>query len=49
VTIHIWEPDNALSFKQSQAINLSINSEIPKPVAFFIHRCLWLEELALPS
>ncbi|MGC2382639.1 MAG: hypothetical protein WA631_05970 [Nitrososphaeraceae archaeon] len=27
VTIHICEPDNALSFMQSQAINLSINSE----------------------
>jgi hypothetical protein len=32
VTMHICEPDKALSFKQSQAINLSINSEIPKPV-----------------
>jgi hypothetical protein len=40
VTIHICEPDNALSFKQSQAINLSMNSDIPKPVAFFIQRCL---------
>jgi hypothetical protein len=27
----------------------SINSEIPKPVAFFIHRCLLLEELELLS
>src|SRR5919199_3268783 len=42
VTMHIWEPDNALSFKQSQAMNLSINSEMPKPVAFFIQRCLLL-------
>jgi len=40
VTIHICESDTALSFKQSQAINLSMNSEIPKPVAFFIKRCL---------
>ncbi|MFL6507947.1 MAG: hypothetical protein ACJ704_08425, partial [Nitrososphaeraceae archaeon] len=36
VTMHICEPDNALSFRQSQDINLSINSEIPSPVAFFI-------------
>src|SRR5919197_4047829 len=47
VTIHICEPDSESSFRQSQAINLSINSEIPKPVAFFIQRCLLLEELAL--
>src|SRR5919197_4940131 len=40
VTIHICEPDNALSFIQSQAMNLSINSDMPKPVAFFIQRCL---------
>ncbi|MFL6408680.1 MAG: hypothetical protein ACJ71F_16655, partial [Nitrososphaeraceae archaeon] len=48
VIIHICEPDNALSFRQSQAINLSINSEIPEPVAFLIHRCFLLEELTLP-
>jgi hypothetical protein len=35
VTMHICELDNALSFKQSHAINLNINSEIPSPVAFF--------------
>ena len=40
VTIHICEPDNALSWRQSQAINLSMNSDMPKPVAFFIQRCL---------
>jgi presenilin-like A22 family membrane protease len=27
---------------QSQAMNLSINSEIPNPVAYFIQRCLLL-------
>jgi hypothetical protein len=48
VTMHICEPDNELSFKQSQAMNLSINSEMPKPVAFFIHRCFMLGELVLP-
>jgi hypothetical protein len=42
VTMHICEPDRALSFKQSQAMNLSINSDKPRPVAFFIHRCLLL-------
>src|SRR4051794_38443872 len=40
VTIHICEPDNALSFKQSHAINRSINSDTSRPVAFFIQRCL---------
>ena len=35
-------PDNALFFMQSQVINLSINSEMPKPVVFFIQRCLLL-------
>jgi hypothetical protein len=47
VTMHICEPDSALSLRQSQAINLSINSEIPSPVAFFIQRCLLLGELVL--
>ena len=46
VTIHIWEPDSALSLKQSQAMNRSINSDMPKPVAFLIQR--YLEELVLP-
>jgi hypothetical protein len=40
VTIHICEPANVLSFKQSQAMNLSINSDTPNPIAFFIQRCL---------
>jgi hypothetical protein len=40
VTMHICEPDN----KQSQAINRSMNSEMPKPVAFLIHRCLLPEK-----
>jgi hypothetical protein len=31
VTIHISEPDKVLSLKQSQAMNLSINSVIPRP------------------
>jgi hypothetical protein len=35
-------PDNALFFMQSQVINLGINSEMPKPVVFFIQRCLLL-------
>ena len=30
VTIHIWEPDNASSFKHNQAINLSINANESK-------------------
>src|SRR5919202_5475486 len=41
VTMHICEPDNALSFKQSHAINRSINSDTPRPVAFFIQRCCY--------
>jgi hypothetical protein len=36
------EPDNALSFRHSQAINLSMNSDIPSPVAFLIQRCFLL-------
>jgi hypothetical protein len=47
VTMHICEPDNALSFKQSQAMKLSINSQIPSPVAFFI-QIYFLNELVLP-
>jgi len=43
VTMHICEPDNAVSLRQSQAMNLSINSDMPKPVAFFIQRGLLLE------
>jgi len=39
-TIHIWEPLNLLSFRQSHAIYLNINSVTPNPVAFFIQRCL---------
>jgi hypothetical protein len=40
--MHICEPASALSFKQSQAMNLSMNSEMPSPVAFFIQRYLLL-------
>jgi hypothetical protein len=36
--MHICEPDKAVSFKQSQAINMSVNSETQvlkqSPVAF---------------
>ena len=38
VTMHICEPDNALSLRHSQAMNLSMNSDMPKPVAFFIQQ-----------
>src|ERR671931_374540 len=47
ITMHICEPDNALSFKQSQAMNLRMNSDMPKPVAFFIQRCFLLELMLL--
>src|ERR1051325_6303315 len=39
---HICEPDKALSFKQSQAMNRSINSDMPNPVAFLMQSCLLL-------
>jgi hypothetical protein len=40
VTMHICELANQLSFMQSHAMNRSINSDMPKPVAFFIQTCL---------
>jgi len=47
VTMYICESDKALPFKQSQAINLSMNSDTTRPVAFLIQRRLPLD-IVLP-
>jgi hypothetical protein len=39
VTMHICVPCRLLFLRQSQAIYRSINSVIPRPVAFFIQIC----------
>ena len=47
VTIQICEPDNALSLIQSQAINLSINSEIPNPTIYIFKYRPFYESVSL--